>query len=139
MKLAAKIILVFLVGVLGIVSLFAWQTIRRQHAQDEERLDSHASDLVKALTPAILQAYRDGASVTIQQAVEVSTQTLPGQQMRWIEGKEAPAMQTVTTSRRVSSVSVTDPGGKRMAYSYVPLSLDEDHSGIIEVASHVRL
>ncbi len=137
MKLAAKLILVFLAGVFAIVSLFAWQLVQRQHARDQARLTSHSNDLVKALTPAILQAYRDGASVTIQQAVEVSTRTLPGQHMRWIDGEQSPAPQTTTTSRQVSTVSVRDPSGKQTVYSYVPLDLDDDHSGVIEVAHPV--
>lgn len=137
MKLAAKLILVFLAGVFAIVCLFAWQLVQRQHARDQARLTSHSNDLVKALTPAILQAYRDGASVTIQQAVEVSTRTLPGQHMRWIDGEQSPAPQTTTTSRQVSTVSVLDPSGKQTVYSYVPLDLDDDHSGVIEVAHPV--
>lgn len=134
MKLAAKIILVFLVGVLGIVSLFAWQSVQRQNAQVEEQRELHASDLVKALKPAILQAYRDGASVTIQQAVEVSTQTLTGPELRWVDGSDGSATHTKTTSRSVSSVMVTDASGKRTAISYVPLDLGGEDSGMIEVA-----
>ncbi len=65
MKLAAKLILVFLVGVLAIVSLFAWQTIRRQHDWEEQRRQSHAQDLAQALAPAIQSAYRKGGRVTI--------------------------------------------------------------------------
>ena len=59
MKLAAKLILIFLIGVFGIVPLFAWQTIRRQDEWEEQRRESHAGDLVQTLAPAIEKAYKE--------------------------------------------------------------------------------
>ncbi len=134
MKLAAKLILVFLVGVLGIVSLFAWQTIRRQHEWEQQRRASHAGDLAETLTPAIEKAYKEGGTITIQQAVEVSTRRLRGPEVRWIDGKEKALLETRTTSRQTSSVSITDADGNRKAYSYVPITLDHNQSGAVEVA-----
>ena len=134
MKLAAKLILVFLFGVLAIVSLFAWQTIRRQHDREEQRRYSHAGDLVDTLTPAIKSVYEEGGTLTIQQAVEISTRELRGPELRWIDDNEQPAVQTQTTSRRTSSVFVTDANGHRKAYSYIPMNLGENQSGTIEVA-----
>ncbi|QDT05901.1 Sporulation kinase A [Rubripirellula lacrimiformis] len=136
MKLAAKLILVFLVGVLAIVSLFAWQTIRRQHDWEEQRRQSHALDLAQALAPAIQTAYQEGGRVTIRQALEISTQKINGPEVRWIDGQEvaSPDAKTKVTSRQMSSVSITDADGTRTAYSYVPITLGEDASGAVEIA-----
>ena len=76
MKLAAKLILLFLVGVLGIVSLFSWQILQRQSEWDQQLREAHAKNLVETLDPAITTAYRDGGVVTVQQVVEISTQKL---------------------------------------------------------------
>ena len=132
MKLAAKLILIFLAGVLGIVTLFAWQTVSRQQAWEQERLTTHAGDLVDAVTPAIEKAYKDGGVVTIQEAIEVSSQTVVGSHMRWLDGNEVQP-QTRTTTRKVSSLSVTNPDGTRTSYSYVPITVDGSDAGVVEV------
>jgi two-component system NtrC family sensor kinase len=134
MKLAAKLILVFLFGVLAVVVLFSWQTIQRQRQWDRQLRENHANDLVETLTPAITQAYREGGTVTIQKAVEVSTQKLSGAQVRWIDGKEVPEVQTRTITRQFSSVSVSNVDGTRTDYSYVPIVVDGDDAGTVEVA-----
>lgn len=141
MKLAAKLILIFLVGVLGIVSLFAWQTIQRQHDWEAARRASHANDLAATLAPTIEQAYREGGTITIQQAIEVSTRRLHGPEVRWID-KEATSPHTQvagtvsheTTSRQTSSVLITDPSGNRKMYSYVPMTLGDHQSGAVEIS-----
>ncbi|MCA9129603.1 MAG: HAMP domain-containing histidine kinase [Planctomycetales bacterium] len=133
MKLAAKLILIFLFGVFGIVALFTWQTIRRQYVWEQERRKSHASDLVTAVMPEIMRAYRDGGALTIQHAVEITSQTVPGSNLRWIEGSD-PESGTQVSTRSVSSVSVVNPDGTRIAYSYVPFSMDGQDAGTIEVA-----
>lgn len=132
MKLAAKLILTFLVGVVLIVALFSWQTLRQQHAWDQERRETHASDLVGAISPTMEKAWRDGGSVTIQRAIEVTSRSMPGQRMRWMNFAEVP--RTQTTTRRISSVSVVDANGKRTARSYIPFEVDGDKVGAVEVA-----
>ncbi|MCO8120831.1 HAMP domain-containing histidine kinase [Stieleria sp. TO1_6] len=138
MKLAAKLILIFLAGVFGIVMLFTWQTVRRQHAWEQQRRQAHAADLAETLAPAIQRAYEQGGTVTVHRAIEVSTRRLSGPQVRWIDGADtassAPADQLQTTSRQLSSVSITDRDGDRKAFSYVPMTLDNDAVGTVEVA-----
>lgn len=137
MKLAAKLILVFLVGVLGIVSLFAWQTIRRQHDWEAQRRASHANDLAETLAPAIEKAYEEGGTITIQQAVDVFTRRLRGPEVRWIDGNEKTSLETQTTARHTSSISITDADGNRKAYSYVPMTFGDNQSGAVEVAERL--
>lgn len=132
MKLAAKIILLFLFGVFGIVALFSWQMIQRQNAWSQQLRQTHATDLVKTLDPAIANAYREGGVVTIQKVVEVSTQKLSGPQMRWIADIDNAASQTQSIVRGVSRMSIarmeTSPN-----FTYVPLTVDGDAAGAIEV------
>ncbi|TWU18363.1 sensor histidine kinase [Allorhodopirellula heiligendammensis] len=138
MKLAAKLILVFLLGVLAIVSMFAWQTIQRQRLWDEQRRSAHAADLAETLTPAIEEAYKKGGTITVQQALEISTRQLSGPQVRWIDRQEvtgnAASQTTETTSRQTTSLTITDADGNRKSYSYVPMQIGDENAGTVEIA-----
>ncbi|TWT63398.1 sensor histidine kinase [Rubinisphaera italica] len=134
MKLAAKLILVFLFGVFAIVSVFTWQTLRRQNDWEVERRTAHASDIADALTPTIKQAYEEGGTITVKRALEVSTRQLDGPEVRWVDGKDTSSQLTQTTSRETSSISITDANGNRKAYSYIPIPLGESDSGTVEVS-----
>ncbi|MCA9139566.1 MAG: HAMP domain-containing histidine kinase [Planctomycetales bacterium] len=134
MKLAAKLILVFVIGVLGIVAVFSWQTIRRQSDWEESRRSDHANDVVGAITPAINEAYRNGGTVTIQQVVEISARYVPGQSLRWVEGDQSREEAKTVTSKSVSrlSVSVEDDGA--ISRKFVPLVIDGTEVGGVEVS-----
>lgn len=138
MKLAAKLILVFMLGVLGIVALFSWQTIRRQLRWEETRHADHADDVVGALKPAIEDAYRSGGVVTIQQAIEISAQYIPGQELRWVEGEQVGESNTKVTSRKVSSISISDKDGKTVAHTTIPLTIDGTDAGGVEVSQSME-
>ncbi|GAA5510004.1 HAMP domain-containing sensor histidine kinase [Novipirellula caenicola] len=142
MKLAAKLILIFLVGVFAVVSLFAWQTIQRQHAWEQEQREAHAHQLVDVYQSAIDSVAGTPSRVTFRQAVEVTMEQRGGPRMRWIDGQEVPSGdqrtgEQKTVARSMSSVSVTDATGTRTAYSYVPLNVDGEKSGVVEVAHPV--
>lgn len=143
MKLAAKLILIFMVGVLGIVALFSWQIAKQQREWSQQSYEENAVDLVNALKPTIEQAYRDGGTVQIQQAIEVTKRTTSGPAMRWIDPEKSDAAQpspgerpldTETRSRSISSISISDKDGKTKQLTYVPLTLPGDVSGAVEVA-----
>lgn len=137
MKLAAKLILVFLLGVFAIVSMFSWQTIQRQRAWDEQRRTAHAADLAETLAPAIQKAYESGGTITVQRALEISTRQLNGPEVRWIDGKQlnddVSNQTTETTSRETTSLSITDASGDRKSFSYIPMQLGDQDAGTIEV------
>lgn len=143
MKLAAKLILIFMVGVLGIVALFSWQIVRQQREWSQQSNAESAVDLVNALKPTIEQAYRDGGTVQIQQAIEVTKRTTSGSAMRWIDPEKPDAVQqipdagavdTETRSRSISRISISDKDGETKQFTYVPLTLPGDVTGAVEVA-----
>ncbi len=138
MKLAAKLIFIFLFGVLAIVSTFTWQTIRRQRIWDEQRRTAHAADIAETLAPVIEKAYEEGGTITVQQAIEISTRQLNGPEVRWIEGQGsadgAVRRATETTTRKTTSLSITDANGNRKSYAYVPIRVGNDNAGTVEVA-----
>ncbi len=143
MKLAAKLILIFMVGVLGIVALFSWQTVKQQREWSQQSYEESAVDLVNALKPTIEKAYQDGGTVRIQQAIEVARRTTSGPAMRWIDPETHDNVQQVpgvrptnteTLSRSISSISISDKYGKTKQLTYVPLTLAGKVPGAVEVA-----
>ncbi|QDT88824.1 sensor histidine kinase [Gimesia algae] len=143
MKLAAKLILIFMVGVLGIVALFSWQTVKQQREWSHQSNEESAVDLVNALKPTIEQAYRDGGTVRIQQAIEVTRRTTSGPAMRWIAPEKSDDVQqeagglssdTETLSRSISSISISDKDGNTKQLTTVPLNLAGEVPGAVEVA-----
>ncbi len=143
MKLAAKLILIFMVGVLGIVALFSWQIVKQQREWSQQSNAESAVDLVNALKPTIEQAYRDGGTVQIQQAIEVTKRTTSGSAMRWIDPEipedvqknlGARPVDTETRSRSISRISISDKDGETKQFTYVPLTLPGDVAGTVEVA-----
>lgn len=134
MKLAAKLILVFLLGVLGIVAVSAWQNLRQQEEWNKENREAHATQLVNAIFPAVAKAYREGGQVTISRAIEVSSQPIRGSRLQLVDGE--PAM--TTRAREVSSITVTNPDGSRFAHSFVPLNIDGNNSGLVQVSHSLK-
>ncbi len=147
MRLAAKLILVFLVGVLMIVSLFSWQTIQSQRRWEDRKRQEHATDLVDSLMPAILQAYREGGTVQIRHVVETTAQRFSGRQLRWVDPESVqsgdepiadsrePTTGTRVTERTTSTVLIADKNGSTTAYTYVPVEIDGQAAGSVEVSN----
>ena len=134
MKLAAKLVLVFLVGVLLIVGLFSWQMIDIQRRWAERREQEHAEELVNSMMPSVTKAYRDGGVIQVQRSIEITAQNIDSQRLRWIHpdrpGGEPRVRIEQTTSFRVSDPTIGGPGS-----GYVfPLQIDGQDSGAIEVA-----
>ncbi|MEZ6097835.1 MAG: HAMP domain-containing sensor histidine kinase [Pirellulaceae bacterium] len=134
MKLAAKLILTFLIGVLCIVGVSAWLSIEQHHSWDQYQRELHAAQLIDALNPAIVKALKEDATVTVAQAVEISSRTVKGKQFGVIDGKEVTVPQKTVVAREVSSVSVTNADGTRTAHTYVPLVIDGIDMGTVQVS-----
>lgn len=143
MKLAAKLVLVFLVGVLLIVGLFSWQMIDIQRRWAEEREQQHAAELVDSLMPVMTEAYRRGGVIQVRQSIEFTAQHINGAKLRWIdprrldEGSE-PGFRV--TARQSTSFRVAGDDADRGSSYIFPLHIDGQDSGAIEVAeaSHDR-
>jgi two-component system NtrC family sensor kinase len=143
MKLAAKLVLVFLLGVLLIVCLFSWQMIDIQRRLADEREREHAADLVGSLMPVIIEAHRNGGVIQVQQSIEVSARHISGPRLRWVDpnlladdlrSPETAEPRIRITAKKLTSVRVSDKDGTGIGYTYVPLNIDGQDSGAIEVA-----
>ena len=83
MRLAAKLVLLFLTGLFLVVGLFAYLTIKQeQRAQAEHQ--KFASELVRSLQPNIDQAIQENRVLEIPSTMQISSR-LQQVTMRWVE------------------------------------------------------
>lgn len=136
MKLAAKLILVFLCGVLCIVAVSAWQAVIRLQAWEQERHELQATQLVDAISPAIADAYAEGGTLTIEQAFEISSRSVSRTtDMQMVDNQDARQVPDMTSiQHRVSSISITRSDGTRASRTFVPLVIDGKDAGVIQVS-----
>lgn len=130
MKLATKLVLIFMVGVLAIVGVFSWQTMQR-HRMWLATQEQYAENLAEALAPGLEQAFRSGGEIQVQRTIELTTQYLRGPSLRWMDRRELPSQATRLLSRETVHLSVSGPDGNQQL-SYIPLEL-EGHDGAVEV------
>ena len=138
MKLAAKLILTFLIGVLCIVAVSAWLSIEEHHAWEQYQREFNSQQLINALTPAIAKVLKEDATITVAQAVEFSSRHMTGKEIRVINGKEVDVPERTILARQVASVSVTNANGTRTAHTYVPLVIEGVDTGTVQVSQSLE-
>ena len=143
MRLAAKLVLLFLIGLLLIVGLFSYLTIqqdRRLAMADHQR---YASDLAATLQ----QAMPGNDPNELSKFVAQSTREFRHVQVRVVEfsaGGDRSRQPSVPpgmifSKTEVTTTSMRDPAGRDVLYTYVPVQRDgtanADSIGSIEVSA----
>ncbi len=142
MRLAAKLVLLFLTGLLLVVGLFAYLTVRQeQRAQAEHQ--RFASELVQSLQPNIDQAIQENRILEIPNRMQRSSR-LQRVTMRWVEvaaindGIQQPSpLNLIIAEKEITVLSMPDQSGNKIVYTYVPFTSkgpDGIKAGKIEVA-----
>jgi signal transduction histidine kinase len=98
----------------------------------------HAAQLVDAMTPGIVKALKEDATVTVAQALEFSSRNVTGKDIRIIDGKQVAAPEKTIVARQVSSISVTNANGTRTAHTFVPLVIDGIDTGTVQVSQSLE-
>ena len=147
MRLATKLVLLFLVGLLLIVGLFSYLTIQQGKRFAMAGHERYASDLAATLRPSIQDAMRGSDHEVLQQVVTQSTREVRHVRARWVksnsptEGTMQPLVpiQMIISKEQITTVSVPDHSGQDVIYTYVPISDDEiangDQTGSIEISA----
>ncbi|MAI34277.1 MAG: hypothetical protein CBE00_09160 [Planctomycetaceae bacterium TMED240] len=142
MRLAAKLVLLFLTGLLLVVGLFAYLTVRQeQRAQAEHQ--QFASELVQSLQPTIDQAIQENRVLEIPTPMQRSS-GLQQVTMRWVEvatisdsSQQPSPLNLIIAKQKTTVLSMPDQSGKQVVYTYVPFTSrgpDGIRAGKIEVA-----
>ena len=145
MRLAAKLVLLFLVGVLLIVGLFAYLTIEQDRRLAIAEHERHASELAATLQPSIEEAVRNARIDELEQLFLRSTRQLQHTRVRLVEyswrenhsRKPSVPVDMIVTEREVMTVSMPDAAGGERLYTYLPLPGRNANSGQgrIEISS----
>lgn len=142
MRLAAKLVLLFLTGLLLVVGLFAFLTVRQeQRAQAEHQ--RFASELVQSLQPTIDQAIQENRVLEIPTQMRSSSR-LQQVTLRWVEvaavnnrGQQPSPLNLIIAEQKTTVVNMPDQSGNQVVYTYVPFTStgpDGTKAGKIEVA-----
>ncbi len=142
MRLAAKLVLLFLTGLFLVVGLFAYLTIRQeQMAQDEHQ--RFASELVDSLEPTIEQAIRENRVPEIPKKMQISTR-MRQVTLRWVQvapvsdiTRHPSPLRLIIAERETTMLRMPDQSGEPVVYTYVPFTSrgpEGTKSGKIEVA-----
>lgn len=142
MRLAAKLVLLFLTGLFLVVGLFAYLTVRQeQRAQVEHQ--RFASELVQSMQPTIDQAIQENRVLEIPTQMRLSSR-LQQVTMRWVEvasinadTRQPAPLNLIIAEQKTTVLSMPDQSGNQVVYTYVPFTSkgpDGNRSGKIEVA-----
>lgn len=143
MRLAAKLILLFLVGVLLIVTVFSYLTIQqnRQFALSEH--ERRAEEIAAAIRPMVVDAWKRGGDAGVERVFQRSVRRVQQVEMRWVRVQSAgdsgqrplAPPDVIVSKRRVTTVAVPGPSGQETVVSYVPVETEDGVAGSIEVAA----
>ncbi len=128
MRLAAKLVLLFLVGILLIVGLFSFLTIKQDERLAMADHQRYASDFAAALQ----QAAEGSDPNELHKFVAKSMREFRHVQVRMVEfssggdlaRRPAVPQSMIISQTNVTTISMPDPSGHDVLYTYVPV---EDH------------
>ncbi|KAA5542629.1 HAMP domain-containing protein [Roseiconus nitratireducens] len=137
MRLAAKLILLFLVGLILIVTVFAvltWRNDRRLAIVEHEK---RAAELVAMLRPNLEDAWRRGDAGQVRRVLRETTRRIQRYDLQLItaDGNAFPEhlpVDVITTRHLITTVVEPDASGRRRLATYVPLG---DDNAAIEISS----
>ena len=129
MRLAAKLILIYLLGLLLIVGVFTALTVSNQRRLAVEQQSRRAAELVASMRPSIAGALRRGGVDEVQRLLDSSSSQIRSLEMRYVrDGKR------IFASTTIRSV-VHDLDNGRVIVTQVPLSSRDPSLGTIEIVS----
>ena len=143
MRLAAKLMLVFLAVVVLMTAVGSYFSVRRGFAQFRQRQEQMTRDTAAAVDKQLAEAWRQGGPDGLLAAMDQLRLSNSSHRIRWVwfeqedvtGGKTQTAVVEHMTFDRgnVVSTTVTDPGGRRQLQTYHPIDLDGEAHGGLEV------
>ncbi len=134
MRLAAKLILLYLVGLSMIVGLFSFLTIQQDQRMAIIEHERHAADIAASLKPSIQQAIQNQSAAELSQAVDQTTRSLRHVRVRWVEFSSnsdrsrlpTVPMEMIVASREVTTISMPNSLGQDFLYTYLPVESEDE-------------
>lgn len=145
MRLAAKLVLLFLFGTLLIVALFSYLTIQQDRRLAILEHQRHAAELADAVQQSIpnpqgavpSQELRDQLGWNVRQFRETRVRVVEANAGDELHRPAVPS-EMIITMQRVTTVIMPDESGRDRFYTYFPLhqgSSDREVAGSLEISS----
>lgn len=137
MRLAAKLVLLYLVGLLLIVGLFSYLTIRQEKRIALAEHQRHASDLAAAIQSSLDEPDNLRDENTVQQIITRSTREVRHVRIRWVDlhaqnnGDRRPSvpLEMIYSESEVTTIRTPDSSGQDTLYTYVPIGSGDAEDG----------
>lgn len=129
MRLAAKLVLLFLVGMLLIVALFSYLTIQLDRRLAISEHQRHAAELADAVQRSVPRESGDHSSQELREQLGLTSIRFRQSRIRLVEvgaGNDAnrPSVppDMIITTREITTFRMPDESGRETFYTYVPLN-----------------
>ncbi len=145
MKLASKVLLLFLLAFVAITGIFSYLTIRQESDQFAREHERHAADLLESIRPQLLNAWKAGGHRELAHVVRVSTQSIRHTKVQYYQydasgadkptDSSSPEIQALVGQKETVTRTVTDRTGNSRVHTVLPLNLGDQTPGGIDVSS----
>lgn len=133
MRLAAKLVLLYLVGLLLIVGLFSYRTIKQEERLAIANHQKHASDLAATMEPSLQEA-SEGDDPALDQVVTRWTRSVRHMRVRIVEMNDLARrdrlpivpLDRIETREEVTTIVMEDAAGRERMITYVPMDGSPD-------------
>ncbi len=151
MKLATKLLLVFLLAVTAITGLFSYLTIRQARYQFAHQQELLGERIAKEHRQRLADAYRQGGEQRVTQTAERIYVDVRQSHVRWISRPSQTAAPSQGENRSVSDMAQPLPpevvsetrrtvvllrrgdDGAGRVHTYLPVPLNKDETGYLEI------
>lgn len=130
MRLAAKLILLYLLGLLLIVGVFASLTAQTERSLAAAEHGRRSAELVASMRPRLYGPLARGDRRDIDRVLKQTTREVRTVEMRYLDPAGG-----VLSQRRVTTTFVPADTGSQLVTT-VPIANDEKHFGAIEIISN---
>ena len=148
MKLAAKLMSVFLAIVMLMTAVGSYFSVRRGFERFERRQRQIAQDAVKALDDELADAWTPGAAEGLVEAMGFQESPYGPHRVRWVQFEQIQIRNRASGTTIIRRRSTTDPGhlasmivdqdGKRHLQTYYPVELGNGRRGGLEVTGSLE-
>ncbi|QDT51588.1 Sporulation kinase E [Symmachiella dynata] len=139
MKLASKIMLLFLLAVVAITGLFSYLTIQQDSTDFTEDHAQKAANLVESMKPHLLDAWNEGGHEEVDHVVRISTKQVRHTIVRYFRlddtaPGETPATLAYVRQNQSVTETITDSNGISWVHTVFPFDIDGKTRGEIDVS-----
>ena len=144
MKLTAKIVLVFVLGVFVVTSLYAYIAIQHEVQQFESDSLANAQRIGSVMEEMITIVYREHGEEGVVRMVNKRSDSEQHMRLRWVQFDAPPGdprspsidrerVQSLIVNR-TTTIAATDPDGNKHLDAYWPITMADNHSGGLEIS-----